>query len=149
MRTFRILGSFVMVAVRVLVDPNNPEDVKAVSALQDAIRIGQEGTGRFEVPDWDEDSQKKVREALLVLGATLPDSERMFGAIARKEWHWIAHNSLDGVSKYKEGPGRVRCFSDEERSALLEQGEGFAATPGRDAGADDSRWSGSSRRCTL
>jgi integrase len=41
--------------------------------------------------------------------------------IARKEWHWIAHNPLDGVSKYKEGPGRVRCLSDEERSALLEQ----------------------------
>jgi len=41
--------------------------------------------------------------------------------IARKEWHWIAHNPLDGVSKYKEGPGRVRYLSDDERSALLEQ----------------------------
>lgn len=41
--------------------------------------------------------------------------------IARKEWHWIAHNPLDGVSKYKEGPGRVRCLSEEERSALLAQ----------------------------
>jgi hypothetical protein len=85
---------YVMVAVRVLVDPNNPEDVKAVSALQDAIRIEQESTGRFEVPDWDEESQKKVREALLVLGATLPDSKRMFGA--RSEVDPVRH--LIGVA---------------------------------------------------
>jgi integrase len=41
--------------------------------------------------------------------------------LARKEWHWIGHNPLEGVSKYKEGPGRVRCLSDEERSALFGQ----------------------------
>jgi integrase len=39
--------------------------------------------------------------------------------IARKEWHWTATNPFDGVSKYKEGAGRVRCLSDEERVALL------------------------------
>ncbi len=30
-------------------------------------------------PNWDPASQKKVRDALLVLGSTLPDSKRMFG----------------------------------------------------------------------
>ena len=35
--------------------------------------------GRFDVPNWDVATQKKLREALLVLGATLPDSKSMFG----------------------------------------------------------------------
>jgi uncharacterized protein (TIGR03066 family) len=48
--------------------------------LQDAVRVKQAGPGRFEVPNWDPASQKKVRDALLVLGATLPDLRRAFGA---------------------------------------------------------------------
>ena len=44
-------------------------------ALQDAIKVEQPGgPGKFEVPNWDQASQKKVRDALLVLGATLPDT---------------------------------------------------------------------------
>ncbi len=39
----------------------------------------QKSPGKFEAPNWDPASQKKVRDALLVLGSTLPDSKRMFG----------------------------------------------------------------------
>lgn len=39
--------------------------------------------------------------------------------IARREWHWIGHNPMDGVSKLPEGKGRVRTLSDTERRALL------------------------------
>jgi hypothetical protein len=71
---------YVQLGVRILVDPNNPEDMKKVHALQDAIKVEQPGgPGRFEVPNWDQASQKKVRDALLVLGTTLPDTKRMFG----------------------------------------------------------------------
>jgi hypothetical protein len=71
---------YVQLGVRILVDPNDQEDIKKVHALQDAIRVEQPGgPGRFEVPNWDQASQKKVRDALLVLGATLPDTKRMFG----------------------------------------------------------------------
>jgi hypothetical protein len=71
---------YVQLGVRILVDPNDQEDMKKVHALQDAITVEQPGgPGRFEVPNWDEASQKRVREALLVLGATLPDTRRMFG----------------------------------------------------------------------
>ena len=42
-------------------------------------RSARRAPGKFEVPNWDQASQKKVRDALLVLGATLPDSKRMFG----------------------------------------------------------------------
>lgn len=39
--------------------------------------------------------------------------------IARKEWHWIAHNPFDGVGKLRESKGRVRYLNDDERSRLL------------------------------
>ncbi len=42
--------------------------------------MSQQATGQFAIPNWDRASQKKVREALLVLGSTLPDSKGMFGA---------------------------------------------------------------------
>jgi hypothetical protein len=70
---------YVVAAVRTLVDPADPNDVRAVHALQDAIRISQEGRGNFEVPNWDQASLSKVRNALLVLASTLPDTSRMYG----------------------------------------------------------------------
>jgi hypothetical protein len=71
---------YVMAAVRILVDPTKPEDVRAAHALQDAFKVGQKSCGRFEAPDWDSVSLKMVRDALLVLATTVPDSRRMFGA---------------------------------------------------------------------
>jgi hypothetical protein len=70
---------YVLVAVRTLVDPNDPRDVDQVHALQDAIKISQKDPGQFEIPNWDEASRLKVRQALLTL-ATGMDSKRMFGA---------------------------------------------------------------------
>ncbi|MGH8088794.1 MAG: DUF1254 domain-containing protein, partial [Stenotrophomonas sp.] len=70
---------YVIAAVRTLVDPANTEDVAQVHALQDAIKVQQASPGSFDVPKWDAVSQGKVREALLALAATLPDTRRMFG----------------------------------------------------------------------
>jgi hypothetical protein len=71
---------YVAIAIRTLVDPSDPKDIEKVHALQDALKIIQENPGKFEIPAWDMTSQKKVREALLILGSTLPDSKNMFGA---------------------------------------------------------------------
>jgi hypothetical protein len=71
---------YVVVGIRTLVDPNDPKDVEQVHALQDAIKVSQPGgPGKFEVPNWDPESQKKVREALLVLATTMPDFKGAFG----------------------------------------------------------------------
>ena len=70
---------YVLLVVRILVDPANPDDVKRDHNLQDAIKVSQQSLGSFEVPNWDPASQKKVRDALLALGATLADTHRMFG----------------------------------------------------------------------
>jgi len=48
-------------------DPQNPKDIQAVNALQDGIRIEQANVGKFEVPKRDPVSQKKIRDALIVL----------------------------------------------------------------------------------
>jgi hypothetical protein len=71
---------YVMVAIRTLVDPNDDADLRAVHALQDAVAVQQDHTGSFEIPNWDPVSQRAVRDALVQLSATLPDSRGMFGA---------------------------------------------------------------------
>jgi len=74
---------YTMVGVRTLVDPNDPKDVEQVHALQDALKIGQKSAGKFEVPNWDEASQKKVRDALLVLASTIGGFKNGFGPKGR------------------------------------------------------------------
>lgn len=39
--------------------------------------------------------------------------------VARREWHWLSWNPLDGVARLPESKGRVRALSDAERAALL------------------------------
>jgi hypothetical protein len=71
---------YVMAAIRTLVNPNDDADLDEVHALQDAVAVRQDDTGSFEIPTWDHASQKNVRDALLQLSATLPDSTGMFGS---------------------------------------------------------------------
>ncbi|MNZ65772.1 hypothetical protein D3C78_839720 [compost metagenome] len=70
---------YVVTAIRTLVDPANPIDVKQVHTLQDAIKVSQKAPGSLELPQWDAASQKKVRDALLVLSSTIPDFKKAFG----------------------------------------------------------------------
>lgn len=70
---------YVLLAVRALVDPADAADVEAVHRLQDVIEARQDSIGSFETPDWDPISQKKVRDALIQLAATLPDTRNAFG----------------------------------------------------------------------
>jgi hypothetical protein len=71
---------YALVGIRTLVDPLDSKDVEQVHALQDSIKLSQPtGPGKLELPSWDPASQKKVRDALLVLGSTVPDFSRAFG----------------------------------------------------------------------
>src|SRR4051812_26243486 len=74
---------YVAVAIRTLVDPANEKDIGEVHALQDAITVSQKNPGQFEAPDSDQASQKKVRDALLVLATTIPDFRKAFGTKAQ------------------------------------------------------------------
>src|SRR5262245_34158846 len=70
---------YVFAAVRILVDPTRPDDFRQVHGLQDAITVSQNSAGKLELPTWDAASQKKVRNALLVLSETLTDLRRAGG----------------------------------------------------------------------
>ena len=95
---------YVVIAVRTLVDPGDPNDMQQVHVLQDAVKVTQKSAGTFEVPNWDPSSQKKVRDALLALAATLPDTDRMFGAKAEVDpvRHLIGAASAWGGNPPKE-----------------------------------------------
>jgi hypothetical protein len=70
---------YVMVGVRTLVDPADPKDLDQVHALQDAIKVEQANPGKYEVPNWDQASQKQVRDALLLLSAHTGGFKDAFG----------------------------------------------------------------------
>jgi hypothetical protein len=96
---------YVLVAGRTLVDPADAKDVHAVHKLQDAIKVEQSGgPGKFEVPNWDPVSQKKVREALQVLNETLPDLKRAGGRRGEVDAvrHLIATASAWGLNPDKD-----------------------------------------------
>ena len=71
---------YLILALRTFVDPTNPKDVEQANALQDAVKLSQPAPGTFEIPNWDPVSHKKVKDALLVLASTLPNSDRGFGS---------------------------------------------------------------------
>jgi hypothetical protein len=60
--------------------PERPERHESGSRLQDAIRVEQRSRGDLDVPNWDPESQKQIREALLELATTVPDTKGMFGS---------------------------------------------------------------------
>lgn len=70
---------YVVVGIRTLVDPADAKDVADVHLLQDAIAVSQQSTGTLSLPAYDPVSHKKVRDALIALGATTPDFRRAFG----------------------------------------------------------------------
>ena len=71
---------YLYLAVRTLVDPGDPEDLKIAHELQDRIKWEQAAAGKLELPDWDEEQLSKVRNAILGLAPFVPDSAKMFGA---------------------------------------------------------------------
>jgi hypothetical protein len=72
---------YVFAAIRTLVDPNDPKDVAEVHRLQDAIKVSQSGgSGKLELPNWDQTSLKEIRDALEVLSKHNTSFGGAFGA---------------------------------------------------------------------
>jgi len=71
---------WVLVGVRILVDPGNPEDVAAVNALQDQFGVEARSAKAFELPDYETESFDGTRKALLELAKHMSGFDRAFGA---------------------------------------------------------------------
>lgn len=71
---------YLLLVVRISVNPSDRADLGRVHELQDGIAVTRQGGGRFVIPNWDPVSQAKVRVALQLLGNTVASDERTFGA---------------------------------------------------------------------
>ena len=99
---------YLTLGMRILVNPDNPADVAEVHKLQDAIKFEQPGgPGKFEIPNWDQASQKKVRDALLALNETLPDLKGAFGS--REEVDPVRH-LIGTASAYGGNPDKDAVY---------------------------------------
>jgi len=80
---------YVLIVVRIMVDPANRADLARVHELQETILVSRQGVGRFVIPNWDPVSQAKVRVALQLLANTVSGDDRTFGG--REEVDPVRH----------------------------------------------------------
>ena len=72
-------SKYVVVAVRILVDPADADDIAAVAALQDQLVLTSNSAVPFDYPDYDNVSFDETRNALLALARNLDGFDHMFG----------------------------------------------------------------------
>ncbi|SDZ31771.1 DUF1254 domain-containing protein [Herbiconiux ginsengi] len=73
---------WVLVAVRTLVDPDDPADVAAVARVQDSLGLAVDSDASFTAPAYDTASLDAVRQSLLDLGRGIKDFSGTFGRAA-------------------------------------------------------------------
>jgi len=71
---------WVLVGVRILVDPADQNDLAAVTALQDQFAIDAKSARPFAMPDYDQDSLDATRKAVLELAKHLRGFDHAFGS---------------------------------------------------------------------
>lgn len=76
----QIGSDFVLVAARILVDPESPEDVAAVNSLQNALEIRSTANQEFVLPEYDPATYKETRDAVLALARGLDGFDGSFGS---------------------------------------------------------------------
>jgi hypothetical protein len=72
---------YVGLIIRILVDGENEKDNQIVTELQNKIVATQSSIGAFEIPNWDQTSQDKLRDAIKVIASTLTDTKLCFGDV--------------------------------------------------------------------
>ena len=78
-----------LVAVRTLVDPNDPADLAEVAAIQDGVVLSAGSAEPFQAPDYDTTTLDQTRNALLDLARNLVGFDHTFGS--REEVDPVRH----------------------------------------------------------
>ncbi|WP_292874127.1 DUF1214 domain-containing protein [Microbacterium sp.] len=105
---------FVMVGVRILVDPTNPADVAEVNRLQDLVRVTSAGGRDFFHPLYDPDTHVAVRGHLLALAKDLPSFAGAFGDTAETD---PIHHLLGTAAGWGGLPEREAVYLNVEPHA--------------------------------
>jgi hypothetical protein len=71
---------YVLVGVRILVDPSDDADLREVHTLQDGLGLTASSAVPFTLPGYDEVSFNETREAVLSLARGISDASRAFGS---------------------------------------------------------------------
>lgn len=98
---------YVCLIVRILVYSENEKDNQIVTGLQDRIVASQASIGSFEIPNWDQASLNKLRNALKIVASTLTDTRLCFGDV--DEVNPIAH-LLGAASGWGGNPPRAAIY---------------------------------------
>ena len=70
---------YVLLAMRVLADPTQPDDIAVANTVQDGLTLTAGSTEPLVLPDYDEESFDAVRKMLTDEGRTLRGTRGMFG----------------------------------------------------------------------
>ena len=80
---------WVAIAVRTLADPGDPDDLRAVGALQDRLAVNARSARPFTHPAWDPQSLAGTRKLLLELARGLTSMKGAFGS--RQQTNPVTH----------------------------------------------------------
>ena len=64
---------YIIVGARILVDPDDPEDIGKVHQIQDQMKAEQENIGIIELPEWNKEEVYDLKAALEEPGRYVPD----------------------------------------------------------------------------
>ena len=73
---------YAYIIIRTFLDADDPEDIKATNAAQDAIKVEGGGSGPLDIPDWNIEQMMTARDALNTLAKLGMDN---VGALGSKE----------------------------------------------------------------
>lgn len=78
--TDRFDTPYVQVSIRILADPNDPDDMATVHGLQDAVTVSADSAVPYSHPDYDTEQYDRLYKLLLELGDFTQESSQAFGA---------------------------------------------------------------------
>ena len=98
---------YVCLIVRILVNGDDEKDNQMVTEIQNKITVTQSSIGTFEIPNWDQPSLDKLRDAIKVIASTLTDTKKCFGDV--NEVDPIAH-LLGAAAGWGGNPPRAALY---------------------------------------